>query len=188
MKFFQLAIGLLLLCSCSVQRKIDKAEKVLDEHPEKSAEYCSSRFPITETITLTPGTTVHDTLYKVIDTAVRVVCPPAKNDTVIKWRVSLPVPQFNTHTRDTVLKIRSDSAKEAALNFQVKRLQKALDDQVVKNEKQAAKIKHQGKTLIYLWLVIIILALILTRKLWFPVAGKAVGGVLKLFTLILKLW
>lgn len=188
LKLILVAILAVMLTNCGETRRLEKAKEVLDRNELEAATYCATKFPVVPVEIYIPGKTVSDTVWQQYQDYVPFDCPPS--DTVVRYKVQIQFKEkiISKVTVDTLKTKVVDSARTKMWEEMYKREVKSR----LVSEKDAAKwkaiAKRRADTNSYLWLALIFIALVLTRKLWWPYIGgwfsKGASIVGKLFKLV----
>ena len=153
---------LMLVSSCSLPYKINKAKVLAVSHPGDFAGFCAATFPVKEVFVKGKDSIRTDTLFLRSDS---VPCPPAADGRVIK----IPCPPQRTVTKtiirvDTLLK--ENTAKAQSLSNEINRLQQQSAVLTAKNKELARKAKNRLITICGLLLALVGSSILLKLKLF----------------------
>jgi len=171
-----LAMLLTFANSCTTSKNAaKKAEKIMDKYPEKVLPILRKKAPCI--------TVKYDTTFTSIDTVINIDCPEIDTpkyftDTVIRdVKKTIKVPYRVTLPAKIITKYIEDSAKIKELTLKLDR--EIFDkEEALKREKETtAKLNKVRKTRNWLWLILIMSAIIATRKTWMQVLGRMVNPI-----------
>lgn len=150
--YFYSILAAVILASCTTTRK---AARHFDEHPDKAAEYCATRFPARDTIIKGDTVTVTDVIFTNPDT-VLVECTP---DTVVRYKAAVCPPgrieRVTVHVTDTI--VRVDMAQLRASQAREDKLREELDAVAAERDSLAEfKRSMRGKVHIPWWVIVLI--------------------------------
>lgn len=162
--------------SCTTPKNAaKKAEKIMDKFPEQVLPILRKKAPCI--------TVKYDTTFTSIDTVINIDCPETDRykyftDTIFREvNKTIRIPYKVTLPSKVITKYIEDSAKIKELTLKLER-EIIEKEEVIKKEKETAdKLNKARKTRNWLWLILILSAIIATRKTWMQVLGKMVNPI-----------